>query len=141
MTHKFISLLVGLLFCLITTASGDTHILYSDGNKVYELPDEVTSITITNGKVELGYKTDEFSPTKQEKKVEKKEEVKTEETEGLTPEEKRKIKEAFKHFGVSFLEAFVFCLMCGIACFIVMVGYFIILRVIITLQHKYAKKG
>ena len=147
MTHKFISLLVGLLFCLITTTSGDTHILYSDGNKVYELPDEVTSITITNGKVELGYKTDEFSPTKQEKKVEKKEEVKTEETEGLTPEEKRKIKdkrkikEAFKHFGVSFLEAFVFCLMCGIACFIVMVGYFVILRIIINLQHKYAKKS
>ena len=141
MIHKFISLLVGLLFCLITTTSGDTHILYSDGNKVYELPDKVTSITITNGKVELGYKTDEFSPTKQEKKVEKKEEVKTEETEGLTPEEKRKIKEAFKHFGVSFLEAFVFCLMCGVACFIAMVGYFIILRIIINLQHKYAKKG
>lgn len=141
MTHKFISLLVGLLFCLITTTSGDTHILYSDGNKVYELPDEVTSITITNGKVEFGYKTDEFSPTKQEKKVEKKEEVKAEETEGLTPEGKRKIKEAFKHFGVSFLEAFLFCLMCGVACFIVMVGYFIILRIIITLQHKYAKKG
>lgn len=141
MTHKFISLLIGLLFSFAMIVSADTHILYSDGNKVYELPDEVTSITITNGKVELGYKTDEFSPTKQEKKVEKKEEVKTEETEELTPEEKRKIKEGFKHFGISLLEAVVFCLVCGGACFLVMVGYFIILRIIITLQHKYAKKG
>ena len=101
---------------------------------------EETVKPFTESCVKIGYKLDEFSPTKQEKKVEKKEEVKTEETEGLTPEEKRKIKEAFKHFGISFLEASVFCIMCGIACFIVMIGYFIILRIIITLQHKYAKK-
>lgn len=141
MTHKFISLLIGLLFCLITTTSGDTHILYSDGNKVYELPDEVTSITITNGKVELGYKADEFSPTKQEKKAEKKENKTEEESNELTLEESRKIKAAFKSMGISFLQVAFFFLFCGLACLMVMMIYMFIVRIIITLQHKYAKKG
>jgi len=140
MTHKFISLLIGLLFSFAMIVSADTHIFYSDGNKIYELPDEVTSITITNGKVELGYKTDKFSPSKQEKKVKKKDNVDEDKSDGLIEEKKRKIKGAVKSIGISFLQAALFFIFCGFACLIAMVIYMFIVRIIIGLQHKYAKR-
>lgn len=100
---------------------------------------ENTVKPFTESCVKIGYKLDEFSPSKPEKKVE---ENKTEkESNELTPEEKRKIKAFVKSIGISFLQAAFFFIFCGLACLIVMMIYMFIVRIIITLQHKYAKKS
>ena len=95
----------------------------------------------TESCVKIGYKLDEFSPSKPEKKVEKKENKTEEESNELTPEERRKIKAAVKSMGISFLQAAFFFLFCGAVCLVVMMIYMFIVRIIITLQHKYAKKS
>jgi hypothetical protein len=95
----------------------------------------------TESCVNIGYKLDEFSPSKLDKKIEKKKVLTEEESNELTPEEKRKIKAAVKSMGISFLQAAFFFLFCGIACLIAMMIYMFIVRIIIGLQHKYAKKS
>ena len=102
---------------------------------------ENTVKPFTESCVKIGYKLDEFSPSKPEKKVKKKENKTEEESNELTPEEKRKIKAAVKSMGISFLQAAFFFIFCGFACLIAMMIYMFIVRIIIGLQHKYAKKS
>ena len=102
---------------------------------------ENTVKPFTESCVKIGYKLDEFNPSKQEKKVKKKDNVDEDKSDGFTEEEKRKIKGAVKSMGISFLQAAFFFIFCGIACLIAMMIYMFIVRIIIVLQHKYAKKS
>lgn len=102
---------------------------------------ENTVKPFTESCVKIGYKLDEFSPTKPEKKIEKKDNKGEEKSEGLTEEEKKKIKDSLKYLGISFVEAFMVCLVCIVFCVIITIVYIVVLRIIITLQHKYAKKS
>jgi hypothetical protein len=95
----------------------------------------------TESCVKIGYKLDEFSPSKPEKKVEKKDNKGEEKSEGLTEEEKKKINDSLKYLGMSFVEAFMICLVCIIFCAVITIVYMAVLRITIILQHKYAKKS
>ena len=102
---------------------------------------ENTVKPFTESCVKIGYKLDEFSPSKPEKKIEKKDNKGEEKSEGFTEEEKKKIKDSLKYLGISFVEAFMVCLVCIVSCAITTIVYIVVLRIIITLQHKYAKKS
>jgi hypothetical protein len=102
---------------------------------------ENTVKPFTESCVKIGYKLDEFSPSKPEKKVEKKDNKGEEKSEGLTEEEKKKINDSLKYLGMSFVEAFMICLVCIIFCAVITIVYMAVLRITIILQHKYAKKS
>lgn len=102
---------------------------------------ENTVKPFTESCVKIGYKLDEFSPSKPEKKVEKKDNKGEEKSEGLTEEEKKKINDSLKYLGMSFVEAFMVCLVCFAFCAIITIVYMAVLRITIILQHKYAKKS
>ena len=102
---------------------------------------ENTVKPFTESCVKIGYKLDEFSPSKPEKKVEKKDNKGEEKSEGLTEEEKKKINDSLKYLGMSFVEAFMICLVCIVFCAVITVVYMAVLRITIILQHKYAKKS
>jgi len=102
---------------------------------------ENTVKPFTESCVKIGYKLDEFSPSKPEKKVEKKDNKGEEKSEGLTEEEKKKINDSLKYLGMSFVEAFMICLVCFAFCAIITIVYMAVLRITIILQHKYAKKS
>lgn len=102
---------------------------------------ENTVKPFTESCVKIGYKLDEFSPSKPEKKVEKKDNKGEERSEGLTEEEKKKINDSLKYLGMSFVEAFMVCLVCFTFCAIITIVYMAVLRITIILQHKYAKKS
>ena len=102
---------------------------------------ENTVKPFTESCVKIGYKLDEFSPSKPEKKVEKKDNKGEEKSEGLTEEEKKKINDSLKYLGMSFVEAFMVCLVCVAFCAIITFVYMVVLRITIILQHKYAKKS
>jgi hypothetical protein len=102
---------------------------------------ENTVKPFTESCVKIGYKLDEFSPSKPEKKVEKKDNKGEEKSEGLTEEEKKKINDSLKYLGMSFVEAFMICLICIIFCAVITIVYMAVLRITIILQHKYAKKS
>ena len=102
---------------------------------------ENTVKPFTESCVKIGYKLDEFSPSKPEKKVKKKDNKGEEKSEGLTEEEKKKINDSLKYLGMSFVEAFMVCLVCFTFCAIITIVYMAVLRITIILQHKYAKKS
>lgn len=106
---------------------------------------ENTAKPFTESCVKIGYKLDEFSPTKPEKKIEKKDNKGEEKSEGLTEEEKKKINDSIndslKYLGMSFVEAFMICLVCIVFCAVITIVYMAVLRITIILQHKYAKKS